>query len=210
VTVFVDNRPLLMAFRRGERSALETVYWHYVDGVESFVRRGFTVGDTRVRGLTDPDVAEVVQETFMRAFTAGARASYDGLRPYRPYLLRIARNLLVDRARLAGRLRLGDDEGLADQLEDAAEPADAALERVELADAARAFVEGLDAASRDFVRLRFEQGASQDAVAGELGITRRRVRTLEKRIRADLEQHLQRAGLGSDLAAFAHETSGRP
>jgi hypothetical protein len=34
------------------------------------------------------------------------------------------------------------------------------------------------------------------------------VRTLEKRIRSELQLHLERAGLGSDLAAFAHETSG--
>jgi len=47
--------------------------------------------------------ADVVQEVFVRALSEKARTSYDGLRPYRPYLLRIAKNLMIDRARRIGR-----------------------------------------------------------------------------------------------------------
>src|SRR5436189_6463002 len=96
MTLFADSRALLLAFREGDADALAQVYWFYVGEVEGWIRRF---------GVRDADaVAELVQETFVRAFAAGARTAYDGVRPYRPYLRRIVRNLLVDRARAGGRI----------------------------------------------------------------------------------------------------------
>ena len=103
MTIFRDDRPLLDAFRRGDRAAAERVYYHYVDDVDKLVRRGFILDakeTIRVPGIGDADAAaDLVQEVFVRALSEPARLSYDGLRPYRPYLLRIAKNLLIDRLR---------------------------------------------------------------------------------------------------------------
>ena len=49
------------------------------------------------------DLADLVQEVFMRAFSREGRQAYDGLRDYGPYLFAIARNVLVDWARVRGR-----------------------------------------------------------------------------------------------------------
>jgi RNA polymerase sigma factor (sigma-70 family) len=207
MTVLSENRALLEGFRRGERDALTEVYRAYVDDVARLVRRGFVVeahGHWHVRGVADVDEEhELVQETFARAFADRARASYDGLRPYRPFLLRIAKNLLIDRAR---RLRRDAQLGPLDEatLDGAAlaEPSEAddpedrarAAEWSGLAESARGFVAGLDDESRRFVELRFTEGLSQAETAARLEVTRRRVRTLETRVLRALGRHLRRQG----------------
>ncbi len=196
VTIFEGNRELLLAFRAGDGEALATVYWHYVPWVERLLRRGFGSGGVHVPGLRDPDVGDVLQDTFARAFSQSARHGYDGLRPYRNYLLRIARNLLVDRARIAGRVELDPDVGEEPDLE---EDAEVRADQGRLQEATQAFVQSLDPEARELVRLRFEEERSQDAVAAAMGVSRRRVRTLEKRVREGLERHLVASGLASEL-----------
>ncbi len=186
--MFVDDRALLLAFRTGERDALARVYWHYVNDVESWIRRFGSRGHD--------GVAELVQEAFVRAFAPAARMAYDGLRPYRPYLRRLVRNLLVDRLRAANRDIAELDE---EALDDPSPAPDDVLVRSELVATTREFVAGLDAESKSFVRLRFEEGRSQEDVARALGTSRRRVRTLEARVRDGLLRHLQAAGLEAEL-----------
>src|SRR5262252_8510520 len=111
--VFASDRALLDAFRRGDREALATVYFHYVDDIAAIVRHGFSVPATgaRVHGVSDEQAQrDVVQEVFARAFAARARDAYDGVRPYGPYLRRIARNLMIDRARAEGHTVALDDD----------------------------------------------------------------------------------------------------
>ena len=99
----VENPELLARFRAGDREALRQVYLDHVEVVEVVARRGFSVGEHRVPGARqEADVKDLIQECFVRAFAPRARQSYDGRRPYRPYLLRILRNLMIDRARRAG------------------------------------------------------------------------------------------------------------
>jgi len=107
MSVFQENRELLKRFREGDRSALLAVYNHYVDDVFKLVRYGFLLGGSppsRVSGIQELEAqSDIVQEVFTRAFSPSARLSYDGLRPYRPFLLRIAKNLRVDQVRKEGR-----------------------------------------------------------------------------------------------------------
>ena len=57
-------------------------------------------GHVYVAGVPDTDAEhDLVRETFVRAFAEKARSSFDGLRPYRPFLLRITKNLMIDRFR---------------------------------------------------------------------------------------------------------------
>jgi RNA polymerase sigma factor (sigma-70 family) len=208
VTIFQGNRELLLAFRAGDREALASVYWHYLPWVERLLRRGFGSGDVRVPGLADPDVSDVLQDTFARAFSAPGRNGYDGLRPYRNYLLRIARNIMIDRARIAGRVELDADIG--EEADDDDESAEEIVEHSRLQQATQVFVRGLDPESRELVRLRFEDERSQEAVAAAMGVSRRRIRTLEKRVREGLERHLAAAGLGEELTHGTPAAERRP
>ena len=207
-----ENRELLDSFRRGDRDALEQVYYHYVDDVEMVVRRGFVLdrgNGATVLGIADPTTQqELVQEVFARAFAANARAAYDGLRPYRPYVLRIAKNLMIDRLRgaarepstPAGRAPIDIDDVLATDeplTEPPQNPADA-LHWNALRAATREYIDSLDDELAGVVRLRFADERTQHETADALECTRRRVRTLEQRARDGLRRFLRRRGLLDD------------
>lgn len=187
------DRELLQAFRKGEPAALERVYFEHATALEVRLRSGLTRGGTRMHALTDPDVRDVLQEVFIRAFSASSRSSYDGIRPFGTWLQTIARNLLIDRAR-----RRGLPQAEAEMLEFVADDA-AGLEETlldaELQAATALFVEALDPEQRRFVELRFEQERSQEDVARAMNLTRRRVRTLEKYVRTGLRAFLSERGL---------------
>lgn len=198
MTVFAGDRPLLDAFRRGDRAALTTVYFHYVDDIAAVVRLGFSVPGTgaRVRGAPDEQAErDWVQEVFARAFAPRAREAYDGLRPYGSYLRQIARNMMIDRARAASyRVPVPLDEAAAELViePDVAEADPGWQERRRLT---VAYIEGLAPELQQLVKVRFEDEMSQNQAAAALGISRRRVRTLEARIQRGLRTVLRRAGL---------------
>jgi RNA polymerase sigma-70 factor (ECF subfamily) len=194
VTVFQGRRDLLDGFRRGDRAALAEVYSFYVDATGQLLRRGCRLGDgASLPGIRDPQrLRDLLQEVFLKAFGAPARASYDGLRPYRPYLMRIARNLLVDEVRAGGRLVPVDDpQDEVVELSDEGQSPEESLEWRRLNEATREFCAGLDEKSREFIRLRFEEDLSQRDLADRLKVTRRRVRTWEDQIREQLQRFLQ-------------------
>jgi len=183
---------LLAAFRRGERAALERVYWHYIDRIERVVRHGFHLlrGPGHVMGARPDEVADLVQETFARAFTERARLAYDGIRDYAPFLTTIARNLLADRAR-----RLGRELQLPEDWE---EPA--VEEEIPFADdrtmrAVREYLTALSDELRGVHEKRYVRGLSQEEAASQLGLTRQRLRTLEKKLRQGLAAHMERLGI---------------
>ena len=153
------------------------------------------------RGLAE----ELVQETFVKAFAEKARAAYDGLQPYRPYLLRITKNLMIDRFRSEQRhvgnveldkMSVGDiDTILATDADFARQDETPDLHWKSLLAAANEYVATLDAESRQLVALRFEEGLSQDDVATRMTCSRRRVRTVEHRVQHSLRKWLQKRGL---------------
>lgn len=180
---------------------MSLVYERFVADVETVTRRGFSLSDTHVLGTASTEEQrELVQETFMRAFTQSARASFDGLRPYRPFLLRITKNLMVDRLRSRKGPQgpgLGDlEELLENQIDFSTIPETADdLHWAQLSAASAEFVAGLDAQTQAIVRLRFEDDLSQDVVCAQLGCSRRRVRTTESKVRKQLRNHLKKLGL---------------
>jgi RNA polymerase sigma factor (sigma-70 family) len=195
--IFENNRPLLDAFRRGDRSALTEVYQFYVERVAALVRFGFTIDGppaVQVPGVFEPEIqCELVQEIFIRAFAEPARLAYDGLRSYRPYLMRIAKNLLIDRARqrIPASVSFDDADETIPEHAEFVSPEEA-LHWQALSAEAEAFVAGLDAEARDLVRLRFEEDCSQAEAAERMGVSRRRVRTLEARVQKGLLRHLKK------------------
>ena len=199
MTDLLKDRELLDAFRKGDPAALERVYFEYAAALEARLRRGLSRGGTRMGALTDPDVRDVLQEVFIRAFSASSRARYDGIRPFGTWLQTIARNLLIDRARRKG-LPRAEAEAL-DFVADDAVGVEETLLDAELQAATALFVETLDPELRRFVELRFEQERSQEDVAQTMNLTRRRVRTLEKHVRVGLRVFLSERGLEPVLPA---------
>jgi RNA polymerase sigma-70 factor (ECF subfamily) len=208
MTVFQEHSGLLKRFRDGCREALEVVYRHYFSDVFRLFRRGFVTGTppTSVPALDDDRSGELVQEVFLKAFDERGRLAYDGLRPYRPYLLRIAKNLRIDVARRE-RHRVAEGDGNAagpgidiDQVADEGSAIlpggyEETLDWQAKLQATQEFVAGLPDIERRFVTLRFVDEQPQADVAAALKVTRRRVRTLEKRIQDRLQQHLHARGL---------------
>jgi RNA polymerase sigma-70 factor (ECF subfamily) len=198
VTVALEqDRELLAGFRAGKSDVLARVYHALVDDVFKLVALGFVTANGAIRGERDPDEQRaIIQEVFVKAFGERARTGYDGVRPYRPYLLTIARNVMIDRAR-----ERSSEQGRASEIDvDAIIASDAAIpgvveesdEQQRLRARTAAYIEGLDAELKKIVALRFEQELSQEDVAAELGITRRRVRTLEARVIKGLRRFLKK------------------
>lgn len=214
LTILIDNPDLLEGFRSGKREVLTRVYEHFFNQVSMVVCRGFAIA---LQGVFVPGVRQadeqsaVVQEVFLRAFEEKARNSYDGKRPYRPYLLRIAKNLMIDRAR-KGRAEItwsemrklgkekrgvGEIDELISQnesflLDDTVEEN---LDFKRLHVMTCNYLETLDEESRDFVTLRFVDGLSQSEVAAQMGVTRRRVRTLQANLVNGLRAFLKKQGI---------------
>ena len=201
----LEDRELLNAYRRGDRSALEEVYREYAQRLFAFLAKGFTYqsqGASCVfRGYREPwELEEAVQEVFVRAFAPGARNAYDGLRPFRNYLFTIARNLVIDRFRRAGREVIAEQDDLADRAppdpnEAGAQrdPEHAAADR-ELAQHVEAFVQALDRDEREVFTQRFREQRSIEAVARQLSMTEHRVKRLERRIKKRFFVEMRRRG----------------
>lgn len=133
------------------------------------------------------DAEDVCQEVFLRAFRALHR--WDATRPLRPWILGIAAN----RCRTAlGRRK--NRPTLAEFLPDVAEakPAD---DSAELTAAVHAAVEQLRPDYRAAFVLFHEQGCSYDEIGAALGRPTGTVKTWLHRARAELLDHLRRAGL---------------
>ena len=211
VPIFFENRALLEAFRAGERHALEAVYRFYFDDVLRLASYGFiTQNGTRASSVArEADRLDFVQDVFVKAFTPSARLGYDALRAYRPFILQIGRNLRVDQLRQSGR-QPKCVAGMLDEIVDidaliaqnSAWPEtrgpdgdlhwQAQLREMSVA------LRTLDLAVQEIARLRFVDELSQADVAVRLGITRRRVRTLEDRLLSGVRRHFLRAGLGRE------------
>ena len=206
----LDNARLLAGFRAGERWAFEEIFRLYVDIVATVVRRGFVQRGEKasfVLGLSDTEAQDdVIQETFLRAFSPVARQNYNGETPFRWYLLRIGKNLMVDRLRKRkheiSTSEMGSNRGVGDL--DAIldhhlpfEPEDPAEQghRGQQQEATRQWVETLPEAEKRFYDLRYRQGDSQEKVAGALSLTRRKIRTLEDRLCKGLKKQLKKLKL---------------
>jgi len=186
---------LLRGFRKGDREALTRVYRLHIDDVENLVRRALV----RLGLLTAANLADVVQEGFLRAFSERARLGYDGLREYRPYLLTVARNVVMDWARRHGR-EIPTADLPDDGPPDAAEPgiADEAVGFPQPVVAlAAAYVQGLSPELGAVHHRRFVLTEPQRQAADALGISRQTLRTRERKLVTGLRRALRRAGLGT-------------
>jgi RNA polymerase sigma factor (sigma-70 family) len=183
---------LVRRFRRGDAEAFSRVYHANVAAVERVVR-----GSLVRLGLSTSDQPDVVQEVFLRAFSEKVRVSYDANRSYRPFLLAIARNYVVDWGRRVGRVTrsLGASEPHEDVGSETVGAADPFCPR--LVAIAAAYVEALPATLRAVYDLRFASEVSQRRAADMLGVSRQKLRTLENRLVNGLRNELRAVEIDS-------------
>ena len=199
MTFLLENRELLDGFRRGDTDALEKIYRRYAEGVARYLLARFA--------LSTFDLHDTVQTTFLKAFDPKARESYDGLRPYGSWLIRIAHNVaLNDLNHASKRFEYVTEE---DERWEACETQfflkndhtpGQEVKNAEISEMLKEFLAKLDDEERKVVEARFENGWSQSKTALELGVTRRRIRTLEKRIRRKAAKEFARSGYLDGLA----------
>ncbi|MDP1822603.1 MAG: sigma-70 family RNA polymerase sigma factor [Archangium sp.] len=191
-----SNRALLDRFRAGEAAALEEVYRHYAPGLARILKAEF---DDRTRfsgGGLPLELADAMQETFARAFSAQTRLSYDGLSPFGAWLTGIAHNIIIDHfrkrqtAEVVSRRLTHSPES---RFESSPQP-DVATEENEAQRLLASFSGALEASERSLFVARYERRLSQDETAASLGLTRIQVRRAEFKLRVRLLEHLKRNG----------------
>ncbi len=218
-----DSPQRLEAFRHGDREVLATLYEEHVDAVERFLRAGFTFtsrgATVRFRGFDEPfRLQEAIQEGFIHAFRQKSREAYDGAQQYRPYLLTIIRNHVIDGFRreqterkyfvpleqAAPDARSEHDamERLAGQQEQRTSPEVAAFQK-QLQGVLATFIDGLDPEDRQVIEEHMLGEATQTTMADRLGESRNDVRKRIRQIRAALLRHLKSEGLIETLDAGA-------
>ncbi len=218
----MEDRRLLMAYRQGEEGALGAIYAHYQGSVAGLLRSGFSFSSggqaLRFRGYGSPfELQDALQETFLKAFGEGARQGYSGLTPFGPYLLGIARNLVIDEFRRRRRemalfvpesaeVRISQAEALGQEVTTGqwagqwANPERLAIERQQSA-LVIDFLADLDEGQRQLVALRFVEGLSQEETADRMGVDRNRVRRMVKELRVKLLRFMKGRGHISALDA---------
>jgi len=211
------NAALLEAFKKGDRAAMDTIYRHYVPGVTSFLRKGFTFRSGRghffFKGIQDPsDLKSGVQEVFRRAFEDKARLSYNGINSFSNWVLAIGRNMVINQFRNReiafsdyispsderSHLTVLDDE-VTDEFSgilyaEKVRAQDLSVEDDELKVLVTKFMGELTVHDRQLLVLRFIDGKGQEETAEALGSTRMKVRTSEAKLRSRLRAFLRFSG----------------
>ncbi len=180
------DEELMALLRRGRQAALTVLVERYQNDLFRFC----------AHYLKDAESArELTQETFLRVFAA--RDRFDEARSFRPWVLRIARNLCLNelKRRQAVRMEPLDERGGVAGREDGRLPASAAHGPEALAisgernAALQAALNSLDDESREIVELRFFHRMRAREIAAIVGRTEGAVRTrlhrILERLRAD-------------------------
>ncbi len=216
----LSNPDTLEAFRSGDRDVLAKLYREHNEAVRELLTRGFGFNSKgeriRFRGFREPfEIQEMMQDGFLRAFRQSAREKYDPSRPFRPYLITIVRNLVIDRHRRKTLERslfatIGPAEGetseeavdrVAAGSDFAPPPMSPELEafQKQLSTVLRAFIDTLDEADQRIINEHMMGELSQAAIADALEVDRNEIRKRIKNMREGLLRHLKREGFVSEL-----------
>ena len=208
----------LLAFRRGDRDLLADLYDAYLGDVEKLLRNGFTFSSqgktVRFRGFDEPfRLQEAIQDGFLRAFREPARHAYDASQPWRPYLLTIVRNHVIDGFRRESTRQkyfvpLTQAVPKASSEHEALEhlsthrphtsPETLAMQR-QLQSTLGAFLSSLDDHDRIIVERHLSGDLTQHEVAQLLDISRNDVRKRIRLLRQSLLRHLKSHGVIDSL-----------
>jgi RNA polymerase sigma factor (sigma-70 family) len=196
MAIFQGKPDLLRRFRAGERSALAEVYDVYAERVGRLVRLGCQLHRQGGGGgslfVNPQDFLDVTHEVFLKAFSPAARAGYDGVRPFEPYLLMIARNTMIDWFRRRGATVSLSADLLARLPGGDPEPDDRPpWEHPDTVAALEQYLAELPPELAAVHRHRYQAGRSQEETAAAMGLTRQSLRTLEERLKRGLARALE-------------------
>jgi RNA polymerase sigma factor (sigma-70 family) len=206
-----ENRERLLRFRAGEAGVQGEVYSIYAPALARTLGEGLVITvdarTYRFNGFAAAfDLDDVVQETFIRAFSESARNAYDGIRPFRTWLLAIAKNLLIDRFRQAKRttslFTMLEPETAEGSSSPAVSPENNAID-AQLRRTYSEFMATLDERSRTLIRLRFEESETRRAVTEATGLSAMQVRSRESQLRKKLFDLFKTLGYGSAVLLCA-------
>jgi RNA polymerase sigma factor (sigma-70 family) len=168
------------------REQVASVYRRHASGLRRVLRARSSRGPEYTGSLQhgnvgafwiQQDVDDLVHDVFARLLTSNGGAGLDKGRDPVPYLVSIARNLHVDGLRRRRGFTPPSDEPIV-VLEEEERLRDRRLE-VEIV---AAYARRLSPELADLYEARFERGMSQRDAAALLGVSRRQVRTLERRL----------------------------
>lgn len=176
-----------------EQGSLAKMYESHSERLRRLLVARFAV--SRV-GPTDEEIEDIVQETFRRVLEGRSRGvESSGWVNALGYLFTVARNAFLDARRRRSREQslvsaLMADDTWAQSEERGADPCKILLQVSWLTSYVRTLPDDL----RRVYTARFVDGFSQEATAGRLGLTRRAVRTLERRLLVDVARSLRARG----------------
>ena len=199
---------MLEEYRRGDRATLEALYRHCSPMVLRALSFGFGVRNKGARGtlqVSPLDLDAAHQETFVRVFGESARLHYDGLKPFEPYVLAIARSAAIDVLRAQGKVHsetiaLGDLDTDQTLVDPGASPEMLALQ-AEAEAVVRGFLATLTPGDLRFATARFIDGLSQEGAGALCGLSRQEARTKEAKLKAACLSHLRQQGFLDGAAA---------
>ena len=163
---------LVAASQGGDRAAFAELYTRYRPVIERYV--GWRVQDWA-------EVEDLVSETFLHALRSIDTVSYQG-RDLGAWLVTIARNLVLDRAK-SSRVRLADDSGaVPDQVAPQDGPEELTLAACERARLAELFAAAkLCPVQRRCLELRFGEELTHAEIGARLGCTERASKAIQHR-----------------------------
>ncbi|MBX5481282.1 MAG: sigma-70 family RNA polymerase sigma factor [Myxococcaceae bacterium] len=199
------DRQLLMGFREGAPDALAEVFRQNAELLTRRLRAAAWRGRGFERLRSELELENAVLEVFARAFEPRARGVYDGVRPFEHFLMGIARNFLLEEARIREH-SAGINRELEEQVErvlmqDA--PVDAEQELVdrELEGLLEQFKRSLSPEELQLFDLRFTQELGQEEAAARIGLSRIQLRRRELALKKLLLEFLKERGYLRGLEA---------
>lgn len=197
MSLLVEDRDLLDSFRRGEGPAIERVYREYVGQVTGLLKNGFSFmsggHSTYFKGYKDAWELEcAVQDVFIQAFSARARESYDGIKPFGPFLMTIARNRVISLLRSETREQRRRTMLAAEGPPPGPESPEKQAIKQELTETVQAFLLTLDPELSEFYTRRYVEDRNLMDTARQLGLTRMKARIRDKKLRKAFVDFLRR------------------
>ena len=184
-----DTNQLVAWAQCGDTEAFAALYMRYFDRVYGYLRMS----------LRDRHEAEdLTQQVFLKALDHLDTYELAPDRSFRPWLFRIARNLLIDHVKKHRPTLLEDPAEVFDRRRSAVGPADEATVQSTLAwmsdSEVTLFIERLPLPQRQVITLHYMIGLSLEEIADVLGRSPGSVRMLDLRARQYLQERLTALG----------------
>ncbi len=199
MTWLSSDRYRLEKFRKGDKEVFANVYSVYKTNLARSLVNGFSVEHRGKRILivvrSAFELDDIIQQTFLKAFSEKSRRDYDGVRPFGAWLKAIARNLAIDRYRILSRYsydevyetvevkmnqEIGESYGYVSPEE--------VLFRKERSQIYERFITGLKGTDRLLVKMRFEEQFTREEVTRKTGLSAMQIRYREKKLFLDFRK----------------------